>query len=46
MFNRKLFNEIKDEKVLILKLLIIKIFQLLTQVSMIFIIAKDRKSVV
>ncbi|MDU7302773.1 MAG: ATP-binding cassette domain-containing protein [Peptoniphilus lacydonensis] len=40
MFNRKLFNEIKDEKVLILKLLIIKIFQLLTQVSMIFIIAK------
>lgn len=40
MFNRKLFNEIKDEKVLILKLLVIKIFQLLTQIAMIFIIGK------
>ena len=40
MFNKKLFNELKSEKIQILKLLLIKIIQMTTNVAMIFLIGK------
>lgn len=46
MFNKKLFNELKSEKLQILKLLIIKILQMTTNVAMIFLIGKSIEALI
>lgn len=46
MFNKKLFNELKSEKVQILKLLLIKILQMTTNVAMIFLIGKSIEALI
>ncbi|WP_019124528.1 ABC transporter ATP-binding protein/permease [Peptoniphilus grossensis] len=46
MFNKKLFNELRSEKIQILKLLLIKIIQMATNVAMIFLIGKSIESVI
>lgn len=46
MFNKKLFNELKSEKIQILKLLLIKILQMATNVAMIFLIGKSIESII
>lgn len=46
MFNKKLFNELKSEKIQILKLLLIKIIQMATNVAMIFLIGKSIESII
>lgn len=46
MFNKKLFNELKSEKIQILKLLLIKILQMGTNVAMIFLIGKSIESII
>lgn len=46
MFNKKLFNELKSEKIQILKLLLIKILQMTTNVAMIFLIGKSIESII
>lgn len=46
MFNKKLFNELKSEKIQILKLLLIKILQMATNVSLIFLIGKSIESII
>ena len=46
MFNKKLFNELKSEKIQILKLLLIKILQMATNVALIFLIGKSIESII
>lgn len=46
MFNKKLFNELKSEKIQILKLLLIKIIQMTTNVAMIFLIGKSIEALI
>lgn len=46
MFNKKLFNELKSEKLQILKLLLIKILQMTTNVAMIFLIGKSIEALI
>ena len=46
MFNKKLFNELKSEKIQILKLLLIKIIQMATNVVMVFLIGKSIESII
>lgn len=46
MFNKKLFNELKSEKIQILKLLLIKILQMTTNVAMIFLIGKSIEALI
>ena len=46
MFNKKLFNELKSEKIQILKLLLIKIIQMATNVAMVFLIGKSIESII
>ncbi|MEF3317152.1 ABC transporter ATP-binding protein/permease [Peptoniphilus grossensis] len=46
MFNKKLFNELKSEKIQILKLLLIKIIQMSTNVAMIFLVGKSIESII
>lgn len=46
MFNKKLFNELKSEKLQILKLLFIKILQMTTNVAMIFLIGKSIEALI
>ena len=46
MFNKKLFNELKSEKTQILKLLLIKIIQMSTNVAMIFLVGKSIESII
>lgn len=46
MFNKKLFNELKSEKLQILKLLLIKIIQMTTNVAMIFLIGKSIEALI
>ena len=46
MFNKKLFNELKSEKIQILKLLLIKILQMTTNVVMIFLIGKSIEALI
>lgn len=46
MFNKKLFNELKSEKIEILKLLFIKILQMMTNVAMIFLIGKSIEALI
>ena len=46
MFNKKLFNELRSEKIQILKLLLIKIIQMATNVAMIFLIGKSIESII
>ena len=46
MFNKKLFNELKSEKIQILRLLLIKIIQMATNVAMIFLIGKSIESII
>lgn len=46
MFNKKLFNELKSEKIQILKLLLIKILQMTTNVAMVFLIGKSIEALI
>lgn len=46
MFNKKLFNELKSEKIQILKLLLIKIIQMTSNVAMIFLIGKSIEALI
>lgn len=46
MFNKKLFNELRSEKIQILRLLLIKIIQMATNVAMIFLIGKSIESII
>lgn len=46
MFNKKLFNELKSEKLQILKLLLIKILQMTSNVAMIFLIGKSIEALI
>lgn len=46
MFNKKLFNELRSEKIQILKLLLIKIIQMSTNVAMIFLVGKSIESII
>ena len=46
MFNKKLFNELKSEKLQILKLLLIKILQMTNNVAMIFLIGKSIEALI
>ena len=46
MFNKKLFNELKSEKIQILKLLLIKILQMTTNVAMFFLIGKSIEALI
>lgn len=46
MFNKKLFNELKSEKIQILKLLLIKIIHMTTNVAMIFLIGKSIEALI
>ena len=46
MFNKKLFNELKSEKLQILKLLLIKILQMTTNVAMIFLMGKSIEALI
>lgn len=46
MFNKKLFNELKSEKIQILKLLLIKIIQMTTNVAMIFLIGRSIEALI
>lgn len=46
MFNKKLFNELKSEKIQILKLLLIKILQMTSNVAMIFLIGKSIEALI
>lgn len=46
MFNKKLFNELKSEKLQILKLLLIKILQMTTNVAMIFLIGNSIEALI
>lgn len=46
MFNKKLFNELRSEKIQILRLLLIKIIQMSTNVAMIFLVGKSIESII
>lgn len=46
MFNKKLLNELKSEKIQILKLLLIKIIQMTANVAMIFLMGKSIEALI
>lgn len=46
MFNKKLLNELKSEKIQILKLLLIKIIQMTANVAMIFLMGKSIETLI
>ena len=46
MFNKKLFNELRSEKIQILRLLLIKIIQMSTNVAMILLVGKSIESII